>query len=64
MDEVASASKLVLSGVSSVSEIRLRGRFKVDEGFGEDDKRREGSTGGRVWSGFGDRWWTWEAICS
>lgn len=56
MDEVASASKLVLSGVSSVSEGRLRGRLEVDAGFGEDDKRREGSTGGSDWSGFGDKW--------
>lgn len=36
----------------------------MEEELGEDDSRREGSTGGRVWSGFGERWWTWEAICS
>ena len=54
MDDVASSSRLVFKGVSWVSEVRLQGRFE-DEGFGEDDKRREVSTGGRVWSGLGDR---------
>ena len=36
----------------------------VDVGLGDDDKRREGSTGGKSLFGFGDRWWTWEAICA
>lgn len=63
-DEVASSSCFVLTGVSSVSAVRWQARFEVDEGLGDEDKRREGSTGGSVRSGLGDRWWTWEAICS
>lgn len=56
MDDVASSSKPVFKGVSCVSDVRLQGRFEVDEGFGEEDRRREVSTGGSVCSGLGDRW--------
>lgn len=55
MDDVASLSKPVFKGVSCVSDVRLQGRFEVANGFGEEDRRREVSTGGSVCSGLGDK---------
>ena len=60
----AAWSKLVFKGVIEGSVVFKRRRLvsEVEEGLGEDDSWRDGSTGGNGRLGFGDRCCTWEAI--
>lgn len=58
IDDAASSSMVVFNGVSSISEARWLECFVVEEGLGDEVSRREGSTGGKALSGFGERWWT------
>lgn len=57
-------SKPVFKGVIDASFVFKRRRLvsEVEDGIGEDDSWRDGSTGGSARLGLGDRWCTWEAI--